>query len=281
MKISIIIPTLDRQAQLENLIGRLSEVIQNEELIIVDDSFDSFNIGDLSTDKFPIKYIHRGKKLGVSSARNVGATAAEGEYLLFFDDDDDFTEDWLGDFRDKLSSSPDLVHCDMKIIHGNGNEENVSAKKRNYSIVIPGAWVIKKALFQEIGGFDERLKFAENTELFFRIGKVEKATEYIEKQNFIYYQSLDGGSKNLQNMIDSILIILEKHDEILSNHVKYLYHQIVGVNQMRFKSYSEARLHLSKSWRYKPYKIKTLGRLFIACIPPLAKRLYPKEIPIK
>jgi hypothetical protein len=57
MKISIIIPTLDRHAQLENLIGRLSEVIQNEELIIVDDSFASLNIGDLSTESFPIKYI--------------------------------------------------------------------------------------------------------------------------------------------------------------------------------------------------------------------------------
>jgi glycosyltransferase involved in cell wall biosynthesis len=228
-----------------------------------------------------IKYIYRGKKLGVSSARNEGANAAEGEYLLFFDDDDDFTQGWLEDFRAKLHSNPDMVTCDMRIIHGNGKEESVSAKDRKHPIVIPGAWLIKKTFYQALGGFDERLKFAENTELFFRIGQVEKETEYIEKQNFIYYQSVNGGSKNLQNMIDSILIILEKHDEILTDHVKHLYHQIVGVNQMRFRRFSEARLHLSKSWRYKPYKIKTLGRLFIASIPPLAKRLYPKEIPVK
>lgn len=280
-RISIVIPTLNRPNQLEKLFIRLSEVIQAEEVIVVDDSTLALDSKIIETQNFQIKYIHRGQKLGVSSARNVGATAAEGEYLLFFDDDDDFTSDWLNDFRTKLSSSPAMIYCDMKIIHASGKEENVSAKERKYSIVIPGAWVIKKALFQDIGGFDERLKFAENTELFFRLGQIEKETEYIEKQNFIYYQSVDGGSRNLQNMIDSILIILDKHDKILSDHVKYLYHQIVGVNQMRFRRYPEARLHLAKSWRYKPYKIKTLGRLFIASLPPLAKRLYPEEIPVR
>lgn len=274
MKISIIIPTLNRPDQLLSLIKRMQDVMKQEELIIVDDSLKSFEPQILGFKDFPIKYIHRGEKLGVSSARNIGAQAASGDYLIFFDDDDDFTASWLSDFRNSLSSNPDLVQCDMRIIHSNGKEESVSAKKRNYPVVIPGAWMIKKSLFHEIGGFDERLKFAENTELFFRLGQVKKNTEYIEKENFLYHQSVNGGSKNLQNMIDSILIILEKHDSILNDHVKYLYHQIVGVNQLRFRRFIEARKHLLKAYSLKPFQLKTLARLVLSYLPILSRQIY-------
>jgi glycosyltransferase involved in cell wall biosynthesis len=280
LKLSIIIPTLDRPTQLVNLLGRLDQVILQEEVIIVDDSRSELPKQALGNFNFPLTYIHRGEKLGVSSARNEGAGKAMGEYLLFFDDDDDFTTEWLSDFRKKIETAPELITCDMKVIHGSGKVEFVSAKKQKHPIVIPGAWVLKKTLFENLGGFDERLKFAENTELFFRLGQVEKNTEYIEKQNFIYYQSVDGGSKNLQNMIDSILIILEKHDEILTNHVKYLYHQIVGVNQLRFQRFDEARKHLWKAFLIKPYKLKTLARFGLSFLPSLSKRIYSKHIAV-
>lgn len=278
MKISIIIPTLNRPDKLKNLLGRLALVIDQEELIIVDDSKVAMSKEAIVNQNFPIIYIHRGEKLGVSSARNLGAAKATGDYLLFFDDDDDFTAEWLSDFRSRFDGNSDLITCDMKIIHENGKEEHVLAKEQKHPIVIPGAWVIKKTLFDTIGGFDERLKFAENTELFFRLGQVEKTTDSIEKENFIYYQSVDGGSKNLQNMIDSILIILEKHDQILTNHVKYLYHQIVGVNQMRFKRFGHARKHLWKAYCIKPWKLKTLARLVISFIPIISMKIYTKQI---
>lgn len=274
MKISIIIPTLNRPDQLFNLIRRLDGVVENEELIVVDDSTSSTESHILDFNNLPIKYIHRANKLGVSSARNIGAQVATGDYLIFFDDDDDFTPNWLSDFRNCLSSNADLIQCDMRIIHGNGKEESVSVKKRKYPVVIPGAWMIKKSLFEDIGGFDERLKFAENTELFIRLDQVEKNTKHLEKENFLYYQSANGGSKNLQNMIDSILIILEKHDSILSDHVKYLYNQVVGVNQLRFRRFMEARKHLGKAYLLKPFQLKTLARLILSYLPILSRQIY-------
>ncbi|NVJ86813.1 MAG: glycosyltransferase [Algoriphagus sp.] len=280
MKISIIIPTLNRPDQLKKLLFRLGEVVEKEELIIVDDSKDELPQEIFNHFKFRIKYIHRGERLGVSSARNIGAAEAKGEYLLFFDDDDDFTTDWLEDFRSSLKSNPGIVYCDMKVVDRFGKEENVSAQMRKRPIVIPGSWLIKKEIFDQIKGFDERLNFAENTELFFRIDQIEKPTEYIKKPNFIYHQSVDGGSKNLQNMIDSILIILEKHDKLLTEHVKYLYHQIVGVNQLRFQRFAQARKHLWKAYRYKPWKVKTLARFGLSFLPILSKRIYTKDVNI-
>ncbi|SFB60023.1 glycosyltransferase family 2 protein [Algoriphagus aquimarinus] len=280
MNISIIIPSLNRPIELLDLIGRLNQVVKNEEVIIVDDSAEIQEEDLYKAAKFSLVYLNRGKPLGVSSARNYGARKAKGNYLLFFDDDDDFTVDWLSDFEKGIANQNDFIQCEMKFVYPNKKEEVIRLNDKEWKLVIPGAWMIKKELFDRLGGFDERLKFAENTELFLRINAVNPTKSLIPKANFIYNQSIDGGSKNLQNMIDSNLLILEKHNYTLTNHTKHLYHQVVGVNQLRFRRYSEARKHLWKAFILKPFKVATLARFLISLSPLLVKKLYSKEVNI-
>lgn len=286
--ISIVIPTLNRPKEIIRILKKIQHSDNNSDLdlIIVDDSKEDISGAIEKINKIGIHYIHRGQKLGVSSARNLGAAEAKGEYLIFFDDDDDFTEDWMTDFLTATQENPDLVFCDMKRVESNGADriEAVKLDENNNlieNIFIAGAWMIKKDLFDEVGGYDERLRYAENTELFFRLGKFPIVVKRIPKTNFIYYPSPDGGSKNLQNMIDSILIILDKHQDILNTHVKFLYNQILGVNYMRFRNYKEATQYLLKAFLLKPYKMDTIGRLLISLIPPLAMKLYPEKPLIK
>ncbi len=282
MKISIIIPTLDRPKALKGLIQKLTPLMNKEmELIVVDDSKESLVDEVNSWSDQSIHYISRGRKLGVSSARNIGAGLAKGEYLLFFDDDDDFTSDWLKDFFSSSHNSADLISCDMRLIDPNQKETIVSASNRGRGSVIPGAWMIRKSVFEMAGGFDERLLFAENTELFFRLDQLNLKIAYIDKVNFIYKQSPDGGSKNLRNMKDSYRTILMKHNDYLSNHVKHLYHQNLGVIEMRFGNFVSARNHLWKSWKFKPSKFSTLMRLGIAYFPFISRRIYMIEISSK
>ncbi|SDA96346.1 Glycosyltransferase, GT2 family [Algoriphagus alkaliphilus] len=283
MGISIIVPTLNRPNQLFELLKKLSKIIADDEIIIVDDSQKSQEKYIMESFSSPITYINRGEKLGVSSARNVGAFSANNTYLIFLDDDDEFTENWLNDFRNLIYKKPDLVFCNMVRVEPNGKKIDVKvSENRNgamgNSIVIPGSWMIKKSLFEKIKGYDEQILFAENTELFFRVFEAKPTTYYINNFNFIYHPCPTGGSKNLQNMIDSLTIILDKHSEILTSHVKHLYHQIIGVNSMRFRNFSQARYHLYLAIRYKPLKASTYGRLGLACLPFLAKRLYTEKV---
>ena len=55
----------------------------------------------------------------------------------------------------------------MVTISPNGEKSELRSFGKHRATVIPGSWMIRKFLFMEIGGFDERLKFGENTELFF------------------------------------------------------------------------------------------------------------------
>lgn len=278
IKLSIIIPTLNRPIEVERIVLELKRNNEADvEIIIVDDSKDSIE-EKLKLIDTSIIYIHRGEKLGVSSARNIGAKTSLGEYLIFLDDDDSLSKSWLRDFLNSTETEADLVYCNMLSISQNGNEKRISAKENNRGIVIPGAWMIKKDVFLNVGGYDSRLKFAENTELFFRIDQIELKKVYIEKENFIYMQSSDGGSKNLKNMIDSLSIILDKHADYLNSHVKHLYHQNIGVIQMRFKDFSNAKRNLSLAIKYKPTKISTYLRYGLASVPFFASKVYSTEI---
>ncbi|MBC6369027.1 hypothetical protein DDT91_19725 [Algoriphagus sp. AK58] len=284
-KLSIIIPSLNRQGALSQLVKKLVLLSTSEtELIIVDDSLDRCREVELaSTGSSVVYYIHRGKKQGVSSARNLGAQQAQGDYLVFLDDDDDFTENWIPDFVDAIKSSPTLVFCEMRRIAPTGQEQIEKARiaangNLLQAIFIPGAWVIKSDFFWSIGGYDERLTYAENTELFIRIQKENLQIKLIPKPNFIYYPSPDGGSKNLRNMVESLNLILDKHQASLSAHVKHLYHQILGVNHMRFREFSKSRKNLILALYYKPTKLATLGRFLIACFPFIARQLYTETV---
>lgn len=96
--VSIIVPVY----KVENYVSRTIQSILNQdypslELILVDDG--SPDDSPMILDQFAsqdsrVKVFHQ-KNSGVSSARNVGLSAATGEYLMFVDGDDWVDEDYL------------------------------------------------------------------------------------------------------------------------------------------------------------------------------------------
>ena len=281
IKISIIIPTLNRIEKLIKLIDSIKNVNWHAtELIIVDDSVQSFeNVIDQYQNQ-NIVYLHRGEKLGVSSARNLGANIAKGEYLIFLDDDDNITENWFSDFWETTINEYDLVFCNMKRIDKN-HPEGIVLKPSDFkfgangkNIVIPGAFMIKKVIFDKVEGYDEQLYYAENTELFYRIEMLDLTRHFIDKANFIYYPSEDGGSKNLKNMIDSNKVILEKHDYWLPKNHKHVFNQIIGVNYMRFGERKNAAFYFKKAIKSKPFRFGTYLRLLISKSTLLSSLFY-------
>lgn len=79
--ISVIIPSLNRQRYVENLLVDLSHQTRKaDEVIVIDQSRQPYNLENCI-------YISMPEKLGPSQARNVGIEKAAGEILVFLDDD--------------------------------------------------------------------------------------------------------------------------------------------------------------------------------------------------
>jgi GT2 family glycosyltransferase len=84
-RVSVIIPTKDRRAALEETIRTLlMQTRMADELIVVDQSQ---NESHLETVSLSLKYIYNPEITGASQARNEGMKQATGDFWLFLDDD--------------------------------------------------------------------------------------------------------------------------------------------------------------------------------------------------
>lgn len=217
---SIIIPSYNRASQIvQTLHSLLEQSFKDFEIIVVDDgSTDNTQeiMNDYCIKHSFIKYEKQSNK-GVCTARNNGAKIAKGEYLIFLDSDDLVESSWLKDFYQGILEDKSLIiYCSLKVKHANGKIEAKDANDpykngKNKGFVFSGSWSIEKAFFFQIGMYDENLKYGENNELRIRIDMMKPKMSIVNQYNFIYNSSSDGGSKNNQNKIDSILYTLDKH----------------------------------------------------------------------
>jgi dolichol-phosphate mannosyltransferase len=86
---SIILPTYNERENLHILVKKILKILPKAELIIVDDnSFDGTGkLADELAKIYPIKVIHRKKKLGLSTAIVAGFKAAKGSIIGVMDTD--------------------------------------------------------------------------------------------------------------------------------------------------------------------------------------------------
>lgn len=102
IKLSIIIPTYNRNEKLLKLLNILNMQITDEvEVIVIDDHSDN----ELKLD-FPkwLKYIRLKENSGGASVpRNVGLDNANGEYIAFIDSDDTVKDNYIKTILDKTN----------------------------------------------------------------------------------------------------------------------------------------------------------------------------------
>lgn len=97
LKTSVIVPTYNRESDLENFIRSIiGQTVKPSELIIVDDG----NLNDpplkKECDDIGIAYIYYKKdKPGLTESRNIGVGLSSGDILFFFDDDIILSSDYL------------------------------------------------------------------------------------------------------------------------------------------------------------------------------------------
>ena len=240
---SIIIPTFNRETIIISAIeGVLDQTFDNWELLIVDDgSTDTTkeNVEPYLKDK-RINYVYQ-NNAGVCAARNMGAKFAKGQYLIFLDSDDKVESCWLEDFYNELKNNQiDIVYCSVKMQNPNGttkliNVDNPYENGIGKGLDVAGSWALKREIFYEVGMYDETIKFSENNELRLRFNYQKLNIALVKKYNLIYFVSPDGGSKNYQNRIDSLLYILDKHKEYYNKNkrVKKLFLQVAAVSAAR------------------------------------------------
>lgn len=182
--VSVVIPTFNRKELCKRAVNSVfSQTYTEWELIVVDDASED---GTCAEDLFSGQnknayYLFNSVNSGVSRARNVGAAHARGEWIAFLDSDDEWHRKKIEKQVLWAQRHPNYSIVQTKEIWvRNGVRVNppkthekvadyIFKKSLERCMITPSSVMIKRSLFNSIGGFNESLPACEDYDLWLRI----------------------------------------------------------------------------------------------------------------
>ena len=203
--ISVIIPLYNKQDSITGTIQSvLGQSVTDFELVVVDDgSTDNSVVMVQEIHDERIRVISK-QNGGVCSARNAGIRAAHGEYVALMDADDIWDKDYL---KEQLRMVADFPDCHMwginyaETVEGRIIRDVPTGLPKGYRGIVEGYFgkkgrvsdlfcsssvLIRKDAFEKVGLFDERIRYAEDCDMWYRIIARFKVAFY--DRYMVYYR---------------------------------------------------------------------------------------------
>ena len=127
MKVSIIIPVYNAEKDIEQCIKNCqNQTLKDFEVIIVDDFSKDNTVKVISEqikndNRFKLISLNENRKQGY--ARNIGIEHAQGDFIMFFDADDDYSNQYVEKMYDKITrDDADFTACKFYLVDKNTNE---------------------------------------------------------------------------------------------------------------------------------------------------------------
>ena len=237
MRVSVIITTHNRPLKLQRAYDSVCNQTRiPEEIIIIDDA--SKNIVEDS-----LKYRNNNKNItiikrfttsqGACKARNKGAAIANGDIIMFLDDDDTWEPKKIYEQLNIFESNSQigLVYSGKLIVQETAREKILyrvtpRAKGHLYPEILydnligsTSSVAIKKKLFHEVGGFDAKMPALQDYDLWIRC--CQKTIIGHDNSYNLRYTIAEKPDHQISGQshrqIDAVKIILEKYHPEITN----------------------------------------------------------------
>ncbi|WP_104546169.1 glycosyltransferase family 2 protein [Chroococcidiopsis sp. TS-821] len=197
MKISVIIPCFNAAKTIAVQLEALAKQTWTEwEIIVVDNGSTDESVAIVKNYQKHIpnlRLIQASDRPGAAHARNAGAKVATGEALLFCDADDQVEPGWLTAMGEALlkydfvAGRFDYTQLNEPWLLNTGifQVQKLGLSQYEFPPYLPfagsGNLGIKKALHEAVGGFNEDLIYAEDTDYCFRVQLLGAQLYFIEE----------------------------------------------------------------------------------------------------
>lgn len=194
--ISIIIPVYNSQETIKFVLQSIyNQTYKEVEVLLINDGStdQSEKIINEFSKTMRLKYIFQ-KNRGVSSARNLGLTLAQGDYIMFLDSDDfwenDKIEKQLGILQnnqniDFLGANRDGKKIKYFFLKKFNELQPISKRLLLYkNFFMTSSVVFKRDIVSEVGFFNEKMSYSEDWEYFLRIAN--KFNCYLYNESLVY-----------------------------------------------------------------------------------------------
>ncbi len=230
VEISIIIPVHNNFQFTENCLKSILQYTHiNYEVVIVDDASTDVTADQLKNIPH-LKVITNNENIGFIKSCNKGARSSNGKYLFFLNNDTLVTKDWSPTLLELLKRD-DVGAVGSKLIYPDGRLQEAGAliwddgsghnygrddnpEKPEYNFVREvdycsgAALLVKRELFEKIGGFDEQFipAYYEDVDLCFSIRILGYKILYQPASVVIHFEGITSG-KNLTDGVKQNQII--------------------------------------------------------------------------
>lgn len=278
--VSVVLPTLGRIERLERALESIaSQTYTTYEVIVVD--------GNSSEDvkkflaEFPEHYQYRQQSgTGLSNARNIGIRAAEGDYIAFLDDDDQWYPEKLSRQVEVMRSAPTtsaFVYTGIKSVNSEGELIRIKHPTtvptidqlltRNY-VGAPSSVLVRRECLEKVGCFDESLPSREEWDLYIRLCS-RYDTEVISSPLVIKEKHPGSMSADVELIKRDWKALYQKHKEKYTQGISKKfwanYHLVLCRKYADQSEIAQARRHAFRSLQYR-FDMGTLPYLFGTCL---------------
>ena len=269
--VSAVITTHNRLELLKRAIDSvLNQTYANIECIVVsDDSSDGTDDYCANIKQIRFISIPASQSKGGNYARNIGISAAKGEYVAFLDDDDY----WLPEKIEcqiilAEEKQSDFIYCRRYFERlGKGHESwiredsyecpngNLSERIFKHYISSTSCFFIKRSLLLNIGCFDERVVMWQDYDLFIRLA--QKTKIYAVDTPLCVYTLDEQDSKKISNKFSkcphNMVYLMRKYSPLLRKFSwrtrLCFYDAMITEIQFRADKYNV----LTYKWFFKPW----------------------------
>jgi glycosyltransferase involved in cell wall biosynthesis len=183
--ISVVITTYNRPYLLKRALhSALIQTYPNFEAIVVDDASTVCNVAELLNSEFGkdtrYRVITNPKNVGLAATRNIGLHNANGEYIAFLDDDDE----WLPKRLEIQIAGIDendikctVYYCGKKVNRSDGSTIDMIQNRRGDLMEAllerftppPSTLFFRRTALLSVGGFDEKLTSCIDHDIWFKM----------------------------------------------------------------------------------------------------------------
>ncbi len=220
MYFSVVIPLYNKEKSIsKTLESVLRQTHKDFEILVVNDGSTDKSaevVAELAKQDSRIRLLNKPNG-GVCSARNMGIENAQYDYIAFLDGDDIWDEKYLTEQVRMITDFPKATMWGInfaeiengtlarKLVTGlpdgfRGYVENYFQMKGRVSdLFCSSSVVVYKAIFNKAGLFDERIKYAEDNDMWFRIIAISNVAFY---DKFMVFYQFDAENRALKRKIE-------------------------------------------------------------------------------
>ncbi|UWR25829.1 glycosyltransferase [Sulfitobacter sp. S223] len=273
--VSVIIPCRDRQATIAEAVQSvLSQDYTPLEVIVIDDGSRDGTLDVLAAMSDPRLVVLDNKgSQGPSGARNYGVKQAHGDWIAFQDSDDVWLPERLSRQMDRLKQSNHIAgFCAMVIKADTAPQSPATGRVPKHTIgplsenmlpaLLRGSFIstqmliLRRDIFDELGGFDEDFPALVDWELMLRVSK-RGTIDFLDEELVIQRMSDNSVTRSVEKRSLAQRLVMRKHKALFEQDppANAQHHRRISGGLRALGDYTDARRHAVRALRAQPFAI--------------------------